>query len=113
MENEENALPREEVTPAERIVDPAGPPQPVEKADDLAPPPESPAGGDPVLAFLTAAGVGLVALGGLVVLPILCSARATMGATRSAKLQWQDRQGQIERAVRQDQADPQASHEPI
>ena len=39
MENEENALPRDEEKPAEWTVDPSGPPQPVEKADDLTPPP--------------------------------------------------------------------------
>ena len=107
MENDENVVPREEENLAAQMPDPAGPPQPVQQA--YGPPLAVSPPRDPVLAAMTVVGVVLVVVTGLVVL-VGRSTRATCGATRSARLQWQDRQGQIEQAIRQDQA---ASAEPL
>jgi hypothetical protein len=90
MQNEES-LPRpEEEKLAAQMPDPSGPPQPVEQ-------------GDPVLSLITAVGVGLVALGGLM-LPAFVSTGHTAGATRSAKLHWESRGRQIEQAFQEEQA---------
>jgi len=72
---------------AEQMPNPAGPPQPVEEDD-------------PVMNTITAIGMSLVVIGGLSI-PVLLSTSHTMGATRSAKIQWEDRQHQLEQACRE------------
>jgi len=71
--------------------DPSGPPQPVTK-------------GDPMLGLLTAGGVTLVAAGGLFA-PVFLGGGHTAGATRSAKIEWENRQQQVEQALLEEQAD--------
>ena len=65
--------------------DPSGPPQPV-------------AGKDPLKQLITGVGIGVVVLGGLL-LPATCSVTQTCGANRSAKVQWEQRQQQIDQAL--------------
>ena len=74
---------------AAKLADPSGPPQPVASDD--------------VLNTIAFVGVILVALGGLMV-PVFTSTRHTAGATRSAKLEWENRQQQIEQAIQAEQA---------
>ncbi len=74
----------------ESMPDPAGPPQPVKKEDA-------------VLRALSVAGVVVVAAGGLL-LAMAPTIGATQGATRSTKIQWEQRQAEIRRAMSEDQA---------
>jgi len=75
---------------AGQMPDPTGPPRSVPK-------------GDPVLNLIATLGVGLVAVGGVMFASFATTTR-TCGATRSAKLQWEQRKLQIEQAYQQDQA---------
>ena len=94
MNDERNDVtkPDDTTEPDEPLVqsmpDPAGPPQAVEKDDD-------------VLRGLSVLGVVLVAGGGLL-LPLLASTGATAGATRSTKIQWEQRQAEIQRVISED-----------
>jgi hypothetical protein len=95
MSNEEEVVqPVEQRTADQPSVpaapDPAGPPEPVGK-------------NDPTMGMLTALGVGAVALGGLIV-PAFLGGGATCGATRSAKIEWETRQRQVEQALAEEQA---------
>ena len=74
MNDEPNQATNPDESLAQAMPDPAGPPKPVEKEDD-------------VLRALAVVGVVLVAGGGLL-LPLTASTGATSGATRSAKIQW-------------------------
>jgi len=87
MLNEQDVPEADEERLAEQMPDPAAPPQPV--ADD-----------DPVLNTITAIGVGLIVIGGFLI-PEVLSTGHTTGATRSAKIQWEDRQRQLEQAYRE------------
>lgn len=86
--------PKDETKPEEAqpnpTPDPAGPPAPVEKEDD-------------VLRSLSIVGIVLVAGGGLL-LPLMASTGSCQGATRSTKIQWEQRETEIRRAFAQDQA---------
>lgn len=77
---------------APSVPDPSGPPTPVEAAD-------------PVLNTISALGVGAVAVAGLC-LAAMATTRPTMGATRSAKLEWERRQAQVEQAIQAQDAAP-------
>jgi hypothetical protein len=101
MESESSALPPEERNLAAQMPDPSGPPVPV-RADEVESV-DSTHAGDPVLRAIAALGVCAVALGGLM-FPTFTSVGHTCGATRSAKLQWQARDSQIEEALRKDSA---------
>lgn len=70
--------------------DPSGPPEPVLAEDKF-------------LTGLRALGIGAVALTGLVV---ICPATfgPTCGATRSARVQWDQRRQEMEQAAREDAA---------
>jgi hypothetical protein len=79
----------------ERLVeatpDPNGAPQPVKK-------------GDPVLSLIATLGVIAVAVGGTLGVSFMTTTH-TAGATRSAKLQWEERQRLIEEAQQQELAE--------
>ena len=90
MSNEEEVPVPDEPPLAAELSDPTGPPQRVKK-------------GDPVLGCMAAVGVTLVAAGGLLY-PAFLSTGHTMGATRSGKLQWEQRRLEIEQAYAADQA---------
>jgi hypothetical protein len=77
----------EERSQAESL-DPAGPPKPVKKDDDIG--------------LLTALGVTVTVFGTLFTVCGL-TARPTCGATRSARLQWEERAAQIEQAQAEEQ----------
>jgi len=70
--------------------DSTGPPRPVPK-------------GDPVLNLITTVGVSTVAIGG-VMFAMSALTSPCRGATRSAKLQWEQRQLQVEQAYQQELA---------
>ena len=89
MNDEPNDVTKPDEPLAQAMPDPAGPPKPVAKDDD-------------VLRSLSVAGVVLVAAGGLL-LPMMASTGSCQGATRSAKVQWQQRQAEIRRAISEDQ----------
>jgi hypothetical protein len=91
MENNENQVPPEEQRLAGEMPDPSGPPQAVGR-------------NDAVMAGLGLAGIALVAVGGLVVALSTATAH-TAGATRSAKLQWEQRQQEIQQAIEADRAE--------
>jgi len=80
----------ESATLAEQMGDPSGPTAPVDPTETA-------------LQALGFVGVSLVALGCLVV-PLSARVHPTMGATRSARLEWQRRQAQIEQALAQQEA---------
>jgi hypothetical protein len=84
MQNEEPVAAKPEESLASRMGDPSGPPQAVEARD-------------PVLGAIATIGIGLVVAGGLLV-PMFSNVGACHGATRSAKMQWQERQQQIHQA---------------
>jgi hypothetical protein len=90
MENEENLAPREEQRLAAQMPDPSGPPQAAGR-------------NEAVMSTLGGVGIALVAIGGLLV-PMFATTTPTMGATRSAKLQWQERQQEIRQAIEKDHA---------
>jgi hypothetical protein len=92
MSNDEPKLPAEQPRLAEQMPDPAGSPQP-EKEDDAG------------LGFISAAGVTVVVVGGLLFagMPLVGSTR---GGTRSARLVWEQRQEQIQQALTEDQTLP-------
>lgn len=75
--------------------DPAGPPKPVEKNDDIG--------------LLTAVGVTATVFGTLFAMCGL-TARPTCGATRSARLQWHERQTQIDEAWAEELVQRQRHH---
>ena len=83
---------------AHAMPDPAGPPKPIEKDDN-------------VLRGLSVLGVVLVAGGGLL-LPLMASTGATAGATRSTKIQWEQRRAEIRRAAAEDQSSAPAADQP-
>jgi hypothetical protein len=85
MSNEEPVSPQPEKPLAQQMGDPAGPPQTVEAKD-------------PVLGAIAGIGITLVVAGGLL-LPALATSRATCGATRSAKVRWEERQQQVDKAI--------------
>ena len=90
--------------PKEDEVRSADEPLEVEAADPGgAPRPVAPS--DPMLKLIAALGVGTVALGGLLV-PAFLTTGQTCGATRSAKIEWERRQLQIEQVIREDQDVP-------
>ena len=90
MQNNEKLSLDDETAVESGLPDPSGPPQPV-------------AGVDPALATLTGFGMVLVACGSILVLMEL-STGPTCGATRSSKLQWEDRTAQIEQASAREEA---------
>jgi hypothetical protein len=90
MENADSLVPSEEQRLASQMPDPSGPPQ-------------AAGHNEAVMSALGGLGVALVAIGGLMV-PIFASTGGTMGATRSAKLQWEQRQQEIRQAIEQDHA---------
>jgi hypothetical protein len=90
MENEQSVPRPEEERLAASMPDPSGPPQPVEATE----------GG---LNWVTGLGIGVIVLGGLFWAANASTTR-TAGATRSARLEWQSRQAQIEQAIQQDAA---------
>ncbi len=90
MNDEPNQATNPDESLAQAMPDPAGPPKPVEKEDD-------------VLRALAVVGVVLVAGGGLL-LPLTASTGATSGATRSAKIQWEQREAEVRQAMAQDDA---------
>ena len=83
--NEPHEVTKPAEPPTQAMPDPAGPPEPVE-ADDG------------VLRGLSVAGVVLVAAGGLL-LPMVASTNTTMGAMRSTKIQWEQREAEVRRAL--------------
>jgi hypothetical protein len=85
MSDEELQSPEPEDRLAPEMLDPSGAPQPV-KPDD------------PVLRGIAQLGVIAVAVGGLM-LPLFAEVGPTCGATRSAKLQWEQRQQEIDAAI--------------
>jgi hypothetical protein len=84
MQSEEPVDVKSEDSLASRLGDPSGPPQAVEAKD-------------PVLRAIAGIGITLVVAGGLLV-PLASSVSPCMGATRSAKVQWEQRQQQVEQA---------------
>lgn len=95
MSNEEAKLPSEQPSLAQQMPDPAGSPQP-EKENDAG------------LSLISAAGVTVVVLGGLVLggMPMVHSTR---GGMRSTRLAWEQRQQQIQQAIQEDQTVPDAT----
>ena len=91
MENAENLVPPEEQRLAAQMPDPSGPPQAAR-------------GNQAVMAALGGVGIALVAVGGLMV-PLFTATTHTAGATRSAKLQWEQRQQEIRQVIENDQAE--------
>lgn len=77
------------VVEGEAVVDPNGPPLPA---------PRSPAGSALRTGCFVLAGGAVAAL----ILPVFCS--GTMGATRSSRLQWQERERQVEEAFQREHA---------
>ena len=90
MNEEANDLPPSEESLAETMPDPVAPPKPV-KAED------------PALRGLGIAGVAIVTVGGLL-FPLSVATRATAGATQSAKIKWEQRQVEVQKAQRAQQA---------
>lgn len=84
MQNEEPVAPQPDEPLARQLGDPKGEPQAVEAKD-------------PVLGAIAAVGITLVVGGGLL-LPLVASTSRTCGATRSAKVKWEQRQHEIEQA---------------
>ena len=84
MANEEPVSPQPDKSLASEMGDPAGSPQAVEAKD-------------PVLGAIATIGIVLVVAGGILV-PLVGSSGACRGATRSAKVKWEQRQQQIEKA---------------
>jgi hypothetical protein len=91
MENAENLVPPEEQRLAAQMPDPSGPPQAAR-------------GNEAVMSALDGVGIALVAVGGLMV-PLFTATTHTAGATRSAKLQWEQRQQEIRQVIEKDQAE--------
>ncbi len=83
MNDEPNEVTKPDQPLAQSMPDPHGPPTPVAEDDD-------------VLRGLSVLGVVLVAGGGLL-LPMIASTGSTMGATRSTKIQWEQREAEIRR----------------
>ena len=54
---------------------------------------------------LNLVGILVLVVGGVMFIPLACPMTTTSGATRSARLQWEERQGAIDEAVAQ-QDDP-------
>jgi hypothetical protein len=71
--------------------DPSGSPKPAQAAEGA-------------VRLIRALGIGAIVIGGLY-LAATATTTSTIGATRSAKLEWQNRQGQIDQAIQQDAAD--------
>jgi hypothetical protein len=90
MNDESNGVAKPDELLTVSMPDPAGPPRPVGKVEDP-------------LRGLSVAGVVLVAAGGLL-LPMMASTGATQGATRSAKIHWEQREAEVRRAMTEDQA---------
>jgi hypothetical protein len=84
MPTEEPVSPQPNEPLASKMGDPAGSPQAVEAKD-------------PVLRGIATLGITAVIAGGILV-PFFASAGSCMGATRSAKVKWEQRQQQIEKA---------------
>jgi hypothetical protein len=102
MREDENPIRPEEEKLAAEMPDPAGPPQPERT-------------GHPVLTAIGVLGLGTVGVG--LLLPMLVNTGVTMGATRSARIQWESRAQEIEEALqaeqrRQDEAPAPTSKEP-
>jgi hypothetical protein len=90
-EHDESVVPPEESL-TEAMPDPAAPPRPVEAED-------------PALRAIGVAGVVLVTVGGLL-LPLSLATSSTQGATRSAKLNWEERQSEVRQVLADEQAAP-------
>ena len=90
MQNEETVSAAADERLAAQMANPSGPPQAVEA-------------NDPVLRTIATAGIVLVAAGG-VMLAMSGGTTATCGATRSAKLRWEQRQEQVKEAAQSAQA---------
>jgi hypothetical protein len=84
------------------VVDSSGPPEPVVVIDPSGPP-EPVAVSDPVQGAISFAGVVAVALGGLL-MAMFATTGSTRGATRSVKIQWEERQQQIDEAACENRA---------
>ena len=90
-EHDESVTPVEESL-AEAMPDPAAPPLPVTAED-------------PALRAIGVAGVVLVTVGGLL-LPLSVATSSTAGATRSAKIKWEERHTELRQAMADEQAAP-------
>jgi hypothetical protein len=90
MENAENLVPEQQRLAAQ-MPDPSGSPQAAGR-------------NEAVMSALGGVGIALVAIGGLMV-PMFATMTHTCGATRSAKVQWQQRQQEIRQAIEKDHAE--------
>ncbi len=90
MQNEEPVSAAADERLAAQMPDPSGPPQAIEA-------------NDPVLRTIATTGIVVVAAGGLM-LAMSGGTTATCGATRSAKLRWEQRQEQVKEAAQSAQA---------
>jgi hypothetical protein len=90
MQNDERLHGSDVTVVGASLPDPSGPPQPVDPTESA-------------LAGLTGLGIVLVACGSIFVLTGL-SAGPTCGATRSSKLEWENRTAQIEQALVREEA---------
>lgn len=84
MENEEPVAKKPEELLAAQMGDPSGSPEAVEAKD-------------PVLGLISGIGITLVVAGGLLI-PMIGTTGHTCGATRSAKVQWEQRQHEVDQA---------------
>jgi hypothetical protein len=84
MSNEEPIAEKVDESLASQMGDPTGQPQAVEAKD-------------PVLKLIGGIGITVVVVGGLL-LPAVVSTRPCMGATRSAKTKWEQRQHEVDQA---------------
>ncbi len=90
MKNDEPVSPTADKRLAAQMPDPLGPPQAVEA-------------NDPVLRTIATTGIVLVAAGGLL-LATSGGTTHTCGATRSAKLRWEQRKAEVKEAAQSAQA---------
>ena len=67
-------------------------------------PPQAAGRNEAAMSVLGGAGIALVAIGGLMV-PMFATTTHTMGSTRSAKLQWENRQQEIRQAIEKNHAE--------
>jgi hypothetical protein len=82
--SDEKTIRNSEELLAKQMGEPSGPPQAVEARD-------------PVLKAIAGLGIAAVVAGGLLI-PAMCTTGSTRGATRSAKVKWEQRQQEIEQA---------------
>jgi hypothetical protein len=91
MNDKHDELPeRPEESLADAMPDPAAAPRPLKIED-------------PALRAIGIAGVALVTVGGLL-LPFSMATTSTAGATRSAKIKWEERQAELRQAAAKEEA---------